>query len=194
MPVYKCVLIYRNDNTNLTWQVGNVIQASGLVSALSAMNTWNTKYLLCCHTAVNLDGGMVSDVTIYRDMTIYPPTAFTDTAGALTGGGLPDATAALFSAQGTATNQGSSHWWLHGLATSLMLTEDQLNTAAAAVLALNTACINYFQQYRKVATPVHALPVVNPPVSFGSGQLRGTVYVRRTGRPFVRNGQTHRYR
>jgi len=185
---------FRDDASGLQWSITNYRTATNYAAALAAADAWNTAYMGICQGNVTALGYEISSIVIGDPTEFFPTSSLTTQNGLLGGISLPDAEAALLQGVGVFGNGGVSNWWLHGLSMNLIPTVDSINLAAPSIVALITASQTYFRQYRPVMSPGLLLPVVDPPAAFLYVNVNPTLHVRRLGRPFQSNGQTHRYR
>lgn len=186
MPVYKQILRYKETQSGMSWSVTNHAGYANLADAFLAANAWNDFYMAVCGSTVLLVDCRTSDVTLYRDIEVIPSTAFGSDAGLIAGEVTEIGSYAQARGSGSAVNQGSNAWKLHGISESLV-NGSYLNIASADVIALQTACLAYFQQYRPSAGV--RLPVIVGAAPFDRFSVTG-MYFKRLGRPFGLPGQS----
>jgi hypothetical protein len=192
MPVWKATLKYRDAASGLGWSVTTYRADATAAAVFTAADTWNTKYMACCYDSVKVVELNVSDVAVFGDIAYTPGSVFATTQGQLHVGLVPLAEYLLVKGIGAPPGFGTSFFKLHGFDIGLLQPDGSVDHTNADIIALDVANDNWFRQYRAVATPVHALPAVNPPAAWAQTAIRGP-YVKRLGTPFGLPGQRARH-
>lgn len=190
MPTYRGTALFRDTTSGMAWSITNHRAEANPAAFLASFNSWNTIYMGICSDTVEPQAFRVSDVAIYRDITIYPRSSITTQQGSFGTPCTEIGSYAQWRGNGGPTTMSSAAWKLHGVNDSLVANAF-LNVLNVAVQGLDTACLVYFRQYRPLAGA--RVPPVNPPVAFVTGAFRNVLYFRRLGRPLVLAGQQRSY-
>lgn len=193
MGTYRSVLRYKDTSSGLGWSLTTYQNAATPAAVFALADTWNTLYISICPPNVEISDIRVSNVAIWNDVNVYFGAGFATPVGTALGNMVPLAECLMIEGRNNDVNQlGWSYWHLHGISAAVLTADGTVNAAHAGVAALSTGSGPFMMQYRKVATPVKLLPVVDPPQPY-PGYLATGPYVRRLGNPFTLPGQRARY-
>jgi hypothetical protein len=189
MSLRKTTLFFSDSISGYGWSMSNYNVYPSEAATLAAADAFVQAYLAVCTSSIHLLGMQAIRPGQSLPTVFEPPAAFTFAAGIAAGDHYPSADGLLFEGYGGVVNRGRSDWLMHGIARSYAVNSNIWNITHADLVALGAAAFAWFDQYRKVASPVLGFPAVDPPEPFDTYELNPFIRLRRTGRSFQHGGQ-----